>query len=62
MNGNLNEGLLTRAKAKGYQRGVHQEKDKVRNRHKYGKKTKTEQDKTLNKYVLLEGTSYPRQM
>jgi hypothetical protein len=43
MSGNLNEGLLARTKAKGYQRGVNQEKDKVRNSHKHEKEE--EQDR-----------------
>jgi hypothetical protein len=44
--------LLARAKAKGYQKGAHKEKDQVRNRHKHVNKTKKDHDATLNRYVL----------
>jgi hypothetical protein len=46
------KGLFARAKAKGYQRGAHKEKDQVRNRHKHVDKTKKDHDAMLNRYVL----------
>jgi hypothetical protein len=47
-----NQKLVARAKAKGYQRGAHKEKNEIRNRHKYMKKIKKDHNATLNRYVL----------
>jgi hypothetical protein len=44
------EELLARAKANGYQRGAH--KDKDQGLHKHIDKTKKDQDAALNRYVL----------
>jgi hypothetical protein len=44
--------LVARAKAKGYQRGAHKEKNKVWNRHKHVDKTKEDHDAALDRYVL----------
>jgi hypothetical protein len=46
------EELLARAKANGYQRGAHKDKDQVRDLHKHIDKTKRDQDAALNRYVL----------
>jgi hypothetical protein len=42
---------IARAKAKGYQKGAHKEKDRVWNRHKHVAKTKKNRDITLDRYV-----------
>jgi hypothetical protein len=43
--------LNARAKAKGYQRGAHRDKDSLRDRKKHIDKTKQNQDATLDRYV-----------
>ena len=43
--------LWARAEAKGYERGVHTEDDKVRGAEKYVSKTKKDQDRTLQRYI-----------
>jgi hypothetical protein len=52
MSRNLDQELVARVKAKGYQRVAHKEKDKVRNRHKHVDKVKKDHDAALDRYVL----------
>jgi hypothetical protein len=52
MSRNLDQELVARAKAKGYQRGAHKEKDMVRNRHKHIGKVKKDHNAALDRYVL----------
>jgi hypothetical protein len=52
MSRNPDQELVARAKAEGYQRGAHKEKDKVRNRHKHVDKIKKDHDAALDRYVL----------
>ena len=44
------EELLAQAKANGYERGAHWEKDSIRNANRYVKKTKKNQDCFLRLY------------
>jgi hypothetical protein len=44
--------LIARAKANGYQRGAHRDKDGLRDRNKHGDKAKKDQDAALDRYVL----------
>jgi hypothetical protein len=44
--------LAARAKANGYQRGVHRDKDSLRDRNKHVDKIKRDQDAALDRYVL----------
>ena len=46
------EELLAQAEANGYKRGVHRQRDQVRHREKHVKKTISDQDATLRRYVL----------
>ena len=46
------DDLNARAKANGYQRGAHREKDGRRNRNKHIDKVKKDQDAALDRYVL----------
>ncbi|KAN0086961.1 hypothetical protein V8E54_000649 [Elaphomyces granulatus] len=45
------EELFARAKANGYQRGAHREKDSIRDDNKHREKTKKDQDRYLDVYV-----------
>jgi hypothetical protein len=44
--------LSARAKANGYQRGIHREKDSLRDRNKHVDRVKRDQDTALDRYVL----------
>jgi hypothetical protein len=44
--------LTARAKANGYQRGTHRDKDNLRNRNKRMDKVKWDQDAALDRYIL----------
>ena len=44
--------LLARAEANGYKEGRHKEEDAVLDHHKHVEKTKRNQNRTLNRYVL----------
>ena len=44
--------LAARAKANGYQRGAHRNKDSLRDRNKHVDKVKRDQDAALDRYVL----------
>jgi hypothetical protein len=44
--------LYAQAKANGYQRGAHTDRDRVRHREKHVTKTKKDQDATLKRYIL----------
>ena len=44
--------LAARAKANGYQRGAHRDKDSLRDRNKHVDKVKRDQDAALDRYVL----------
>jgi hypothetical protein len=44
--------LSARAKANGYQRGAHRDKDSLRDQRKHTGKTKKDQDKALKRYVM----------
>ena len=44
--------LAARAKANGYQRGAHRDKDSLRDRNKHVDKVKRDQDAALDHYVL----------
>ena len=44
--------LSARAKANGYQRGAHRDKDSLRDRNKHVDKVKRDQDAALDRYVL----------
>jgi hypothetical protein len=44
--------LTARAKTNGYQRGVHRDKDSLRDRNKHVDKIKQDQDAALDRYVL----------
>jgi len=46
--------LVAQAKAKGYQRGANQERDKIRNRHKHVDRTIKNHDATLDRYILID--------
>ncbi|KAN0085538.1 AdoMet-dependent rRNA methyltransferase [Elaphomyces granulatus] len=48
------EELFARAKANGYQRGAHREKDSIRDDNKHTEKTKRDQDRFLDVYDFLE--------
>ena len=48
--------LLARAKANGYRRGEHREKDTVPDRHAHRDKTIYDQDGALRRYMVYEGT------
>lgn len=48
--------LLARAKANGYRREEHREKDAVPDRHAHIDKTIYDQDGALRRYVVFEGT------
>ncbi|MCJ1426427.1 hypothetical protein MMC29_004330 [Sticta canariensis] len=45
-------GLIAQAAANGYKRGAHKEQDKTVHREKHVKKTRKDQDATLNRYVI----------
>jgi hypothetical protein len=45
------EELFARAKANGYQRGAHREKDSIRDDNNHTEKTKRDQDRFLYVYV-----------
>ncbi|KAN0073321.1 hypothetical protein V8E54_008541 [Elaphomyces granulatus] len=49
--GTTAEELFTRAKANGYQRGAHREKDSIRDDNNHTEKTKRDQDRFLYVYV-----------
>jgi hypothetical protein len=49
---NLNQEPVAQAKAKGYQRRAHEEKDTVQNRHKHADKAKEDHDAALGRCVL----------
>ena len=44
--------LNPRAKGNGYQQGVHQEKDSLRDRNKHVDRFKRDQNTALDRYVL----------
>jgi hypothetical protein len=44
--------LTARAKANGYQRSAHRDKDSLRDYNKYMDKVKQDQDAALDRYVL----------
>lgn len=44
--------LVAQAEASGYKRGAHKERDQICHREKHVKKTKRDQDVTLNRYIL----------
>jgi hypothetical protein len=44
--------LSARAKANGYQRGVHRDKDSLRDQNKHVDKVKMDQNAALDRYVL----------
>ena len=44
--------LTGRAKANGYQRGAHRDKDSLRDQNKHVDKVKRDQKATLDRYVL----------
>ena len=44
--------LSARAKANGYQRGAHRDKDSLRDQNKHVDKVKKDQDAALHRYVL----------
>jgi hypothetical protein len=44
--------LIAQAAANGYKRGAHKEQDKTRHQGKHVKKTRKDQDTTLNRYVM----------
>ena len=44
--------LLARAEANGYKEGRHKEEDEVLDYHKHVEKTKRNQNRALNRYVL----------
>jgi hypothetical protein len=44
--------LAARAKANGYQRSTHRDKDSLRDRNKHVDKVKRDQDTALDRYVL----------
>jgi cytidylate kinase len=46
------EELFTWAKANGYQRGAHREKDSIRDDNKHTEKNKRDQDRFLDVYGL----------
>ena len=46
------EELEARAESNGYKRGAHREKDSARDNGKHNKKTKTNQNRVLDRYVL----------
>jgi hypothetical protein len=46
------EELSARARANGYQRGAHRDKDGLRDRNKHVDKVKKDQDTALDRYVL----------
>ena len=48
----LRTSLSARAKANGYQRGAHRDKDSLRDQNKHMDKVKKDQDAALHRYVL----------
>ena len=44
--------LSARARANGYRRGAHRDKDSLRDRNKHVDKVKKDQDAALDRYVL----------
>ena len=44
--------LTARAKANGYQRGAHRDKDSLRDRNKHVDKVKRDQDAAFDRYVM----------
>jgi hypothetical protein len=46
------EELEAQAESNGYKRGAHREKDSTRDTGKHNKKTKTNQNSVLDRYVL----------
>ena len=44
--------LSARARANGYQRGAHRDKDGLRDRNKHVDKVKRDQEAALDRYVL----------
>ncbi len=46
------EELEAQAESNGYKRGAHREKDSTRDNGKHNKKTKTNQNSVLDRYVL----------
>ena len=53
------DDLLAQAKAKGYERGEHEEQGEVQDRHRHFEKTKKDQKAALNRSILYLRLCFP---